>query len=54
MHMFYVTDMCPAKNICATLDILKISSFKLGAQRIANLENGLFKVLQDSTLGQSL
>ena len=35
MHMFYVTDMCPAKNICDTRDILKISSLKLGAQRIA-------------------
>ena len=30
--MFYVINMCPAKNMCATLDILKIFSFKLGAQ----------------------
>ena len=30
--MLYVINMCPAKNMCATLDILKIFSFKLGAQ----------------------
>ena len=33
--MFYVIDLCPAKSICATLDILKIFSLQLGAQRIA-------------------
>ena len=37
MRMFYVIDMSPAENICATLDILKIFSLKLGAQRIAIL-----------------
>ena len=37
MHMINVTDMCPAKNICDTLDILKISSLELGAQKKAIL-----------------
>ena len=32
MHRFYVINICPAKNMWATLDILKIFSFKLGAQ----------------------
>ena len=53
MHMFYVTDMCPAKNICDTRDILKISSLKLGAQRIAICKMDYARCFIDSILGQS-